>query len=185
VPSSEIPVILIAEENDEWSMKLGHANFTIQPEPYVPEVFDLVACRQLRTNWDLARCNYTKHLVRTGEHYGNRSKTYELTQLKWEAIEAIWKKNNDITIDKTVKSSSDPFATMEHRKMVDSGNGNIMTKIPSLNDMRNVSKFPQMGDEDIVGPMVQVAAQLQRSPSKKTKILKFFTGKFPAGLGKS
>ena len=36
--------------------------------------------RQLRANWDLARCNYTKHLVRTGEHYGVTSTTYKLTE---------------------------------------------------------------------------------------------------------
>merc|ERR1712093_94392 len=95
VPSSEIPPIVIADPNDEWANKLGHANFTIYPEPYIPESFDLEACRQLRANWDLARCNYTKHLVRTGEHYGVTSKTYKLTEQKWAAIDAAWRNNNE------------------------------------------------------------------------------------------
>ncbi|KAL2073221.1 hypothetical protein VTL71DRAFT_10545 [Oculimacula yallundae] len=185
VPSSEIPPIVIADANDEWANKLGHANFTIYPEPYVPESFDLEACRQLRANWDLARCNYTKHLVRTGEHYGVTSKTYKLTEEKWAATDAVWRNNNEKTITNTVESSSDAFATLKHTTLGDSTSNNIMTKIPSLNDPRSEGKFPQLGDEDIVGPMVQVAAQLRRSPSKKAKLFKFFAEKFPVGLGRS
>ena len=182
VPSSEIPPILIADPNDAWANDLGHANFTIYPEPYTPESFDLEACRQLRANWDLARCNYTKHLVRTGEHYGVTSKTYKLTEEKWASTDAIWRKNNEITISRTVDSGSAAFATLKHTTFGDSNSSNIMTKIPSLNDPRSEGKFPQLGDEDIVGPMVQVTAQLQRTPSKKAKFFKFIAEKFPVGL---
>jgi hypothetical protein len=185
VPSSEIPPIVIADPNDEWANKLGHANFTIYPEPYVPESFDLEACRQLRANWDLARCNYTKHLVRTGEHYGVTSKTYKLTEDKWAATEASWRNNNEVTITSTVKNGSDAFVTLKHTTLGDGNSSNIMTKIPSLNDPRSEGKFPQLGDEDIVGPMVQAAGQLRRNPTKKAKILKFFAEKFPVGLGRS
>lgn len=176
--------MIIVDMNDEWADKLGHANFTIYPEPYVPERFDVEACRQLRANWDRARCNYTKHLVRIGEHYGATSKTYKLTEEKWAAIESTWRKNNELTIANTVENSSDAFATLKHTTLGD-GSNNIMTKIPSLNDPRGGGKFPQLGDEDIVGPMVQVTAQLHRTPSKKTKLFKFITEKFPVGLGKS
>ncbi|KAE8453108.1 hypothetical protein EG329_012295 [Mollisiaceae sp. DMI_Dod_QoI] len=184
IPSSEIPPIVIADPHDEWANKLGHANFIIYPEPYIPDSFDLEACRQLRANWDLARCNYTKHLVRTGEHYGATSKTYKLTEEKWAATDAVWRRNNDLTITNTVENGSDAFATLKHNTLSDNSNSNIMTKIPSLNDPRSGGKFPQLGDEDIVGPMVQVAAQLQRSPSKKAKLFKFFAEKFPVGLGR-
>lgn len=183
VPSSEIPPIHIADINDEWANKLGHANFTVQPEPYLPTSFDLQACRQLRADWDLARCNYTKHLVRTGEHYGVTSKTYKLTEEKWAQVDAEWKNNNDTTIANTVENGGDAFSTLKHTNI--GSPDHTMTKIPSLNDPRSEGKFPQLGDEDIVGPMVQVAAQLQRTPSKKAKIFKFITEKFPAGLGRS
>lgn len=185
IPSSEIPSIMIADPNDEWAIKLGHANFTIYPEPYVPDYFDLEACRQLRVNWDLARCNYTKHLVRTGEHYGVTSKTYKLTEEKWAATDNIWRKNNELTIANTVANSADAFATLKHTTLCDPENNNIMTKIPSLNDPRSGGKFPQLGDEDIVGPMVQATAQLQRTPSKKAKIFRFFAEKFPVSLGRT
>lgn len=182
-PSSEIPGIVIADPDDEWANKLGHANFTIYPEPYVPDSFDLEACRQLRAGWDLARVNYTKHLVRTGEHYGATSKTYRWTEEKWAMVDAIWRKNNDLTIKNTSESSSDAFARLKHTTLSDASR-NIMTKIPSLNDPRSDGKFPQLGDEDIVGPMVQVAAQLRTSPSKKSKLFRFLTEKFPVGFGK-
>jgi hypothetical protein len=185
VPSSEIPPIVIADANDEWANKLGHANFTIHPEPYLPEVFDVEACRQLRANWDLARCNYTKHLVRTGEHYGVTSKTYKMTEEKWLETDAIWKKNNDSTIQNTVDSSCDAFATLKHNIFGEPSSSNIMTKIPSLNDPTSGGKFPQLGDEDIVGPMVQAAAQFQPSPSKKAKLMKFLVDKFPTGIGRA
>jgi hypothetical protein len=185
IPSADIPPIHIADVNDEWANKLGHANFCIHPEPYVPDVFDLEACRQLRATWDLARCNYTKHLVRTGEHYGVTSKTYKLTEEKWLSIDAIWRKNNDVTITNTVANGSDAFATLKHTTLGDDSTNNVMTRIPSLNDPRSEGKFPQMGDEDIVGPMVQVAAQLQRTPTKKGKFFKFFAEKFPASLARS
>ncbi|PQE03748.1 hypothetical protein CJF30_00006434 [Rutstroemia sp. NJR-2017a BBW] len=184
VPSSEIPPILIADANDEWADKLGHANFTIHPEPYVPETFDLEACRQLRANWDLARCNYTKHLVRTGEHYGVTSKTYKLTEEKWAQIDTLWRKHNELTIANTA-DNDDAFATLTHSSFGDGSSSNVMTKIPSLNDARSEGKFPQLGDEDIVGPMVQAAAQLRRNPSKKAKLFRFLTEKFPVALGKA
>lgn len=185
VPSSEIPPIVIADADDEWSYKLGHANFTIHPEPYSPDVFDIEACRQMRANWDLARCNYTKHLVRTGEHYGVTSKTYKMTEEKWSQIDAIWKKNNDLTIQNTVENDGDAFSRLKHNPFGEPSSSIIMTKIPSLNDPTSGGKFPQLGDEDIVGPMVQATAQLQRSPSKKTKLIKFFVEKFPTGLGRA
>lgn len=182
---AEIPPILIADANDEWANRLGHANFTIVPEPYLPIVFDVSACRELRANWDLARCNYTKHLVRTGEHYGATSKTYKLTEEKWAQIDFDWRKNNDTTIQNTVDNGGDALSTLRHYTLGDPTQSNIMTKIPSLNDLRSGGKFPQLGDEDIIGPMEVVAAQLKRVPSKKAKILKFFAEKFPTGLGRA
>lgn len=184
VPSSEIPPIVIADIDDKWSNILGHANFTIHPLPYLPSIFDLSACRQLRADWDLARCNYTKHLVRTGEHYGVTSTTYQLTEEKWRETDEIWRANNEVTVANTAASGKDVFRSLKQKRL-DDGESNVMTKIPSLNDPRSEGKFPQLGDEDIVGPMVRDADKLQRSPNKKAKLMRFFTEKFPAGFGRS
>jgi len=179
VPSSEIPSIMIADP-DEWSMKLGHANFTIYPEPYVPEVCDTATCRQLFADWEQARCNFTKHQVRTGEHFGVTSKTYVLTEQKWAEIDAQWKKNYDSAVAKAMETSPEPVDSTPIEPAP-------LSKMPSLNDPKSEGKFPKLGDEDIVGPMVQIASQFQYKQSKKRAFLKFFNDiKFPSSfLGRS
>ncbi|KAI9676784.1 MAG: hypothetical protein M1829_002879 [Trizodia sp. TS-e1964] len=177
IPSNEIPPILIAEPNDEWANKLGHANFSIHPEPYLPEEFDAESCNQLRANWDQARFNYTKHLVRTGEHHGATSKTYSLTEEKWAGIDSLWRRNFDLALSKAsqvAESAGSPRPSPVTEPMA-------QMKIPSLND----AKFPQLGDEDIVGPMVQVAASanLQRKRTTRSRILRFLQGvNFPSAV---
>lgn len=183
--SSDALPLVIADVDDKWSNTLGHANFTIHPPPYLPTRPDLEACRQLKRDWDLARCNYTKHLVRTGEHYGATSKTYLLTEEKWKETDAVWRANNDATIAATAASGDDAFASLKHSRMAEAGgDSNVMTKIPSLNDPRCEGKFPQLGDEDIVGPMVVGVARMQRRRSTKTRLLAFFAEKFPVGFGR-
>ncbi|KFY31155.1 hypothetical protein V494_07998 [Pseudogymnoascus sp. VKM F-4513 (FW-928)] len=181
--SSDALPLVIADIDDKWSNTLGHANFTIHPHPYLPPHPDLEACRQLKRDWDLARCNYTKHLVRTGEHYGATSKTYLLTEEKWRETDDVWRANNDATIALTAASGEDAFASLQHKR-VGEAEGNVMTKIPSLNDPRCEGKFPQLGDEDIVGPMVVGVARMQRRRSAKAKLVAFFAEKFPAGFGR-
>ena len=119
--------------------------------------------------------------MRTGEHYGVTSQTYKHTEEKWTATESLWRIYNETTIARTVESGNDAFATLKHTAF---GDRDVVTKIPSLNDPRSGGKFPQLGDGEIVGPMVQVAAVggLRRSVSKKARVLKFIADKFPASL---
>ncbi|KAI9815119.1 MAG: hypothetical protein M1827_002962 [Pycnora praestabilis] len=168
VPSSEIPPIVIADPHDEWANILGHANFNIHPEPYFPDTFDLKSCKQMRANWDLARCNYMKHLVRTGEHYGATSKTYKLTEEKWAEIDVEWKKSHELIIAKTSEDTKNAESLRQTAM-----EPTALMKIPSLNGPCSDGKFPKLGDEDIVGPMVQIASTLQRRPSRKATFLKF------------
>ncbi|KAE8337740.1 hypothetical protein BDV24DRAFT_96068 [Aspergillus arachidicola] len=142
--SVDAPPYLLSDPNDEWANKLGHANFTIQPEPYVPEVYDLESFRQLRAQWDLAQCNFTKHLVRTGEHYGITSTIYKLTEEKWDCVNSEWKHHHEMMLSQLevteghrlhlIESQCDPCEQI---------------KLPRLHD----EKFPELGDGEIVGPM--------------------------------
>lgn len=185
LPSSEIPPIMIASDpNDEWANKLGHANFNIHPEPYIPDTFDLSACKQLRTNWDQARCNFMKQLVRTGEHYGATSKTYKLTEEKWSQIDAQWKKNSELTVARTADAVGEENALTLSQSSVERA---PLMKLPSLNGPRSEGKFPKLEDEDIVGPMEQIAAPCQRRPSRKRTFIKFLQSMLPTGtfLGRS
>ncbi|CAJ2512027.1 Uu.00g076520.m01.CDS01 [Anthostomella pinea] len=131
---------------DAWSDRLGHANFTIMPIPYKPEVTALYSLQQLRTDWETARVNYTKHLVRTGEHYGITSKTYALTEAKWAETQRTWRGHHDEVAEAVVASGE---ATACEK--FDEGG---LTIVPRMDAE---GKFPQRGDEDIVGPMVREA----------------------------
>ena len=171
VPSSDIPPIMLTDPNDKWAIKLGHANFTILPEPYELEVCDTASLRQLFADWEQARCNFTKHLVRTGEHFGVTSKTYMLTEQKWAEIDALWKKNNDRAIARAAAMGEalEPTSPTEPAPL---------SKMPTLDNPNSEGKFPKLGDEDIVGPMVQVAAQVPPPSPRKRDIFKALSAIF-------
>ncbi|KAI9872600.1 MAG: hypothetical protein M1830_001427 [Pleopsidium flavum] len=180
--SSDLHPIIARGPADEWADKLGHANFNIYPQPYIPDVPDTEACKQMRADWDLARCNYMKHLVRTGEHYGVTSKIYKLTEEKWAVVDLQWKKNSELLVAKAGETDESVMAlsqnTIEPAPPL---------KMPSLNDPRSDGKFPKLGDEDIVGPMVQIASQFPHRPSKKAAFFRFLRGVLPSSviLGRS
>ena len=161
-------VALSDHPRDEWAHKLGHANFAIQPEPYVPEECNSESFRQLRANWDLARCNFARHLVRTGEHYGITSTIYKLTEEKWDAIDREWKQKHETMMeqlndDMVLGGSAALFSPCEQ------------VKLPRIHDNE---KFPELGDEEIVGPM-RVDPPIQACRSTTTtklqkKMIDFF-----------
>lgn len=170
--SGEASPFTLSDPNDEWANKLGHANFTIQPEPYVPEACDLESIQRFRGQWDLARCNFAKHLVRTGEHYGVTSNIYRLTEMKWEAINRQWKQNHESMLPGLDPSESACLSqTKSHLPQSE------QLKIPRLHDN---DKFPELGDQEIVGPMkIAPATDMAgtcRSRSLKRDFVQFFQG---------
>ncbi|RMZ90268.1 hypothetical protein DV736_g2498, partial [Chaetothyriales sp. CBS 134916] len=179
------PLCLIDEVNDPWAQSLGHANFSIHPEPYFPEHVDLESYQEFRANWDQARTNYTKHLARTIEHNGATSKVSKLTKEKWAAIDTKWKDYNEsltITLSPVLKKLSNSDSDMP-----DSQASTVLEKppshivIPAIHDKGG--KFPELGDSDIVGPMAVAPAKspdLTTPPTTPTSprrrhLLKFFT----------
>ncbi|KAI0137524.1 hypothetical protein BJ170DRAFT_65346 [Xylariales sp. AK1849] len=147
--SGELPHQPVDEVEEQWRNRLGHANFTIMPLPYKPEIADLGSLRQLRSDWDIARVNYTKHLVRTGEHYGITSKTYALTEAKWSETDCIWRRMHDGVAESVVASGAAAALAK-----FDEG---VITTVPRMD---TEGKFPERGDEDIIGPMVREATML-------------------------
>ncbi|KAI9155500.1 hypothetical protein HJFPF1_08084 [Paramyrothecium foliicola] len=105
--STELPLPLpaILQEHDEWSDRLGHANFTITPLPYELESINAETVGKFCQDWDAARINYTKHLVRTGENYGQTSKIYALTEAKWAETERRWRNIYDGLITQTMAAN--------------------------------------------------------------------------------
>lgn len=165
-PPSELPPMLIADPNDEWAEKLGHANFEITPAPYLPKQCTLASCKRLLEDWEVARAEFSKHLARTSTHFGPGSKIYKLTEQKWAVIDAAWRRNNDLASLRAVRNGETPPG---HTPIEPAP----VTKIPNLDISQSEGKFPKLGDDDIVGPMVQVASQcqLKRKPTKKAKFL--------------
>lgn len=158
----------LSDPKDEWANKLGHANFTIHPEPYVPEICDLESFQQLRAQWDLARCNFAKHLVRTGEHYGVTSNIYKLTEEKWESINREWKQHHESMLSE-LDTGECAFLSLNKSHL----DPCKQLKIPRLND----NKFPELGDQEIVGPMkIAPGGDLSgcRSRSIKRDVFRFF-----------
>ncbi|OAA63137.1 hypothetical protein ISF_05013 [Cordyceps fumosorosea ARSEF 2679] len=187
--SSELPLAVpaalpsILQEHDEWSDRLGHANFTISPSPYDLSAVNPETIAKFQSDWDAARCNYTKHLVRTGENYGQTSKIYALTEAKWAETERRWRSIYEEAVKQTFSSvpmsktgsrsrsrgrargrsvsahpgsmpaspHGDPFAGMEWKRLEDS----MPSAVPQILEALDAAqgKFPNRGDEDIVGPM--------------------------------
>lgn len=134
---------------DAWSDVLGHANYTIMPKPYKPGTSDLDALRLFRADWETARVNYTKHLARTGEHYGQTSKTYALTEAKWAETQRTWRSFHD-EVAQAVVASGEAIVCEKF-------DGDVLTTVPKMDAE---GKFPDRGDEDIVGPMVREATMM-------------------------
>ncbi|RSL56967.1 hypothetical protein CEP54_008547 [Fusarium duplospermum] len=202
-PELPLPLPSILQEHDEWSDRLGHANFTITPQPYQPEAVNLEALRQLRHDWDLARCNYMKHLIRTGENYGETSKIFALTEAKWQDLEKRWRAIHDTLMEQIVEAtSSAPPSTSDSRSRsrgrgrarASSGGAALLGGRPPVDDIfagmqwrrledglpsaipRLVDaegKFPARGDEDIVGPMQRDEVML-RTHSEERKGARFW-----------
>jgi hypothetical protein len=115
-------------------------------------------------DWNAARGNYMKHLVRTGEHYGATSKIYHLTQKKWEEVEAAWMQNYGALIASLDGSTANKLGlTRPPLPPVDTA------RVPRLHDN---DKFPELGDTEIVGLMTVAPAMCistrRSSPPKRS-----------------
>jgi hypothetical protein len=151
------PIPCLFDHQDSWSDRLGHANFTIEPRPYAPETTNLATLQAFRTDWNLARTNYAKHLVRTGEHYGSTSKTYALTEAKWAEVEHEWQRNEEELVRRLGREwKDDPAVISQLQRTADE---KLPSSIPRM--LSDDGKFPELGDVEIVGPMVREATMVR------------------------
>ena len=155
------------EDQDAWSDRLGHANFTIEPRPYVPNTADLATYEAFRADWNQARINFTKHLVRTGEHYGLTSITYGYTQEKWAEIEQEWSRAEADLIQRLEPQLNRATTTLLRRATEDV----LPAAVPEM--LTDEGKFPDRGDVDIVGPMVRDAVMAGHDDRKSSTSLWF------------
>ena len=198
-PSAEIPSMTISDSDDKWAEPLGHANFNIYPEPYVAEDTTLMACKQLRADWEVARSKYLKHLVRTGENYGITSKVYRLTEEKWSEVDTTWKHNVELSFSRIpeltspTESAATPRRTSRRQSDATPNKANPLTSVSSTDTPKvnakvdckfpalGEGKFPAIGDEGIVGPMEVVAPQEPQRKKRKMGFFRWMQGVWPAG----
>jgi hypothetical protein len=171
--STEIPALTIAEEvesADPWATKLGHANFQIEPVPYLPEVCDAQTCKQLTDDWEHARKQYMQLAGRVRSDYGPTSQTFKLTEQKWAEIDATWRANHEMA-NAAAQATGDSPTYQPLAEIIP------IAKLPSLTDPQQPGKYPTIEEKDIVGPMVTYAkVQHNQFPLKRTStILKLFT----------
>lgn len=157
------PIPFIPDQQDAWSDRLGHANFIIDPKPYVPESADLESLYAFLRDWDHARINYTKHLVRTGEHYGTTSNTYALTEEKWAEIEQEWRRAEEDLRNRLTPTGNGYALVNSHLRRTTEDM--LPAAIPRM--LSDDAKFPQRGDVDIVGPMVRDAVMARDTQDEK------------------
>ncbi|KAL9621059.1 MAG: hypothetical protein Q9160_004444 [Pyrenula sp. 1 TL-2023] len=184
--AAEIPPFQISTaSNDIWSQKLGHSDYHIFPAPYEVEVASLETYTSFRVDWDTARCKYVRHLARTGEHYGTNSKIYKLTEEKWSQTNQQWQEYNKHVYNRLDRKAA-MFLESSHSKSEPTA---TVTLLP-IDDPSSRGKFPNMGDEDIVGPMAVApalhspteTASPTRSAQKRT-FLKFLYDFLGRGTG--
>ena len=148
----------------------------------MPEIFDLASCRQLRTDWFAAKGQFARHLSRTSELYSKTSKIHHLTHEKWAQIDEHWKRN----YIETVARSQGANASGLSEETLDVGPA-PSTELPSLNGPQSEGKFPTLGDEGIVGPMVREKPPPPQKRGRKRSFWKFlqgvFDGSVPFGRG--
>lgn len=159
---------LLPPPPDRWSDILGHANFTIYPKPYIPDIVDRATCQKLTADWELARAEFIKQQARVSEHYGPNSKIYTLSEDKWAEIDAEWKSNFKMVAANAVCQGIELDALH-----IDS-NTNLPKRIPKFNPHVD-GKFPTLGDGTIVGPM-EIGQQVTQSvhPTQKSPTSRFF-----------
>ena len=195
-PLAEVPPMqMLDEPSDELSRRLGHANFKIEPEPYLPDMKDIESYRRLREDWDVARYNYGKHLARTGENFGTTSNIYLWTQEKWAAIDAEWKRRNE-TMAKLAEPLMFRISDSNTNQSNSTSSSAVLEKpitkviMPQIDDPSG--KFPKLGDEDIVGPMAFAPNRSQQADvelptgnrrSRKRNFLKFIADILGRGNG--
>jgi hypothetical protein len=149
-PIADIPPLQLTGP-DPWSQTLGHANFSIHPEPYLPTAINIESYTEFKENWQKARNNYAKHLAQTSEHYGPTSRVFKLTVEKWTSIDRSWKAFHAET-----EGVVGP-QLQELKRISDQSHVSATEKpAPCINIPESdykCGKFPELGDGDVVTPM--------------------------------
>jgi hypothetical protein len=112
---------------------------------------------------------YMRQATQTSEHYGVTSHIYKLTEQKWAETDATWRANHEMAnAEAQANGDSTLFQPLAETQ--------ALSKMPTLRDPEQPSKFPVVDPETIVGPMVRYAKiQHQQPATKRPSFLRIFT----------
>lgn len=150
---SDVRPVSPATQVDEWAAKLGHEDFVISPEPYMPSEATRASHEQLLHDWNKARFEFSKHRSQTESIFSATSTIYKLTEEKWATIDAQWKGNSDAVFAELCESGQTSYPSPREPAPV--------RELTDINDPRLVQTL------DIVGPMSQDAPKLVSNPAKR------------------
>jgi hypothetical protein len=163
-----IPKITFEARQSEWPKLLGHADFTIFPEPYVPQNINSASIEMLARYWRQAQNDYIRHLMDTARDFGGTSQYYSLTQQKWAEVHSQWMHVlNQVTIHGSA-AGQDCTPLYESVQIDLDSIGRMAVAITG-------GKFPHVGDQGIVGMMYQhdVVSTPEPDRSRVTKFLRY------------
>lgn len=110
-------MLIDSVEVDKWADALGHSNFHILPEPYVPASSTPETCQQMQSDWDAASSHFAQHLASVEHTAGPTSQIYRLTQDKWAEINADWSNNMQLA---RAQVPSSPLPSLSPKVIADS-----------------------------------------------------------------
>lgn len=172
--ASEIPPLVIADKEDPMSDQLGHADFTIFPQPYCPEVCDMHAINEVTNARQRARDTFAGHLNSTANLFGFESKVYNLTREKWAAIDVEWQQCLDEMMRRAFAQGqmAMPMTPLEPAPIIKQSVEKKSAEIKRADLTATVISDPKIriGVEEILGPMAVSPPQIQ--PETKLDQLK-------------
>lgn len=165
--TSQVPPLPLAKREEDWTALLGHEDFTICPEPYIPEKITRQTRDQFLADWEQARTEYAKHQGRTETHYPKSSKTFNMTQRKWAWIDTQWREDSEIVLQELYANGGLSYMSPMEPAPVQT--------LADINDPRMIKPV------DIVGPMKVEGKRSEdalprrgRAPSRSEKIKNLF-----------
>ena len=172
--ASEIPPLVIADKEDPMSDQLGHADFTIFPQPYCPEVCDMHAINEVTNARQRARDTFAGHLNSTANLFGFESKVYNLTREKWAAIDVEWQQCLDEMMRRAFAQGqmAMPMTPLEPAPIIKPSVEKKSAEIKPADLTATVISDPKIriGVEEILGPMAVSPPQIQ--PERRLDQLK-------------
>lgn len=160
---SDVPPLAMSNYGDVWAAKLGHEDFTIYPEPYMPNEITQQSRDILFTDWERARSKFSKHRALTETHFSATSAIFRWTERKWDFIDSQWREYSEEVTRQLYESGQVSYPSPKEPAPVQ--------ELADIEDPRMIQT------SEIIGPMSQEPPRIGRNPSKRESFFSSFRAK--------